>query len=34
VLGKPIELVTADFQSKVDVGVGIAKRCTTTKTST
>src|SRR6185295_15787079 len=25
-LGKPIELVTADFQSKVDVGVGIAKR--------
>lgn len=26
VLGKPIELVTADFQSKVDVGVGIAKR--------
>jgi branched-chain amino acid transport system substrate-binding protein len=26
VLGKPIEVVTADFQSKVDVGVGIAKR--------
>jgi branched-chain amino acid transport system substrate-binding protein len=26
VLGKPIELVTADFQSKVDVGVGIARR--------
>ena len=26
VLGKPIEIVTADFQSKVDVGVGIAKR--------
>ena len=26
VLGKPIELVTADFQNKVDVGVGIAKR--------
>jgi len=26
VLGKPIELVIADFQSKVDVGVGIAKR--------
>ena len=26
VLGKPIELVTADFQSKVDIGVGIAKR--------
>jgi branched-chain amino acid transport system substrate-binding protein len=26
VLGKPIELTTADFQSKVDVGVGIAKR--------
>ena len=26
VLGKPIELVTADFQSKVAVGVGIAKR--------
>ena len=26
VLGKPIELVSADFQSKVDVGVGIAKR--------
>src|SRR6186713_904881 len=25
-LGKPIELVSADFQSKVDVGVGIAKR--------
>jgi branched-chain amino acid transport system substrate-binding protein len=26
VLGKPVELVSADFQSKVDVGVGIAKR--------
>src|ERR1041384_4697943 len=26
VLGKPIELVTAGFQSKVDVGVGIARR--------
>src|SRR5437764_6278651 len=26
VLGKPIELVFADFQSKVDVGVSIAKR--------
>jgi branched-chain amino acid transport system substrate-binding protein len=26
VLGKPIELTSADFQSKVDVGVGIAKR--------
>jgi branched-chain amino acid transport system substrate-binding protein len=26
VLGKPIELVSADFQNKVDVGVGIAKR--------
>src|SRR5260370_14488164 len=26
VVGKPIELVSADFQSKVDVGVGIAKR--------
>jgi len=26
VLGKPIELVSADFQSKVDVGVSIAKR--------
>ncbi|SKA33309.1 branched-chain amino acid transport system substrate-binding protein [Enhydrobacter aerosaccus] len=26
VLGKPIELVSADFQSKVDIGVGIAKR--------
>jgi branched-chain amino acid transport system substrate-binding protein len=26
VLGKPIELVTADFQNKVDVGVGIARR--------
>lgn len=26
VLGKPIELVSADFQSKVDVGVGIARR--------
>ena len=26
VLGKPIELISADFQSKVDVGVGIAKR--------
>jgi branched-chain amino acid transport system substrate-binding protein len=26
VLGKPIELVTSDFQSKVDVGAGIAKR--------
>lgn len=26
VLGKPIEFVSADFQSKVDVGVGIAKR--------
>jgi branched-chain amino acid transport system substrate-binding protein len=26
VLGKPIELVSADFQSKVDVGVTIAKR--------
>ena len=26
VLGKPIEVVAADFQSKVDVGVGIAKR--------
>ncbi len=26
VLGKPIEMVSADFQSKVDVGVGIAKR--------
>jgi branched-chain amino acid transport system substrate-binding protein len=26
VLGKPIELVSSDFQSKVDVGVGIAKR--------
>jgi len=25
-LGKPIELVSADFQSKPDVGVGIAKR--------
>jgi branched-chain amino acid transport system substrate-binding protein len=25
-LGKPIEMVSADFQSKVDVGVGIAKR--------
>src|ERR1700730_7373472 len=24
--GKPIELASADFQSKVDVGVGIAKR--------
>src|ERR1700759_5534828 len=24
--GKPIEMVTADFQNKVDVGVGIAKR--------
>src|SRR4051812_28809944 len=26
VLGKPIEMVSADFQSKVDVGVGIARR--------
>ncbi len=26
VLGKPIEIVSADFQSKVDVGVSIAKR--------
>src|SRR5271156_1820541 len=26
VLGKPIEMISADFQSKVDVGVGIAKR--------
>src|SRR5437899_264827 len=26
VLGKPIALVSADFQNKVDVGVGIAKR--------
>src|SRR5882724_2992776 len=26
VFGKPIEMVSADFQSKVDVGVGIAKR--------
>jgi branched-chain amino acid transport system substrate-binding protein len=26
VLGKPIELVSSDFQNKVDVGVGIAKR--------
>src|SRR5258706_12281839 len=26
VRGKPIELVSADFQSKVDVGVSIAKR--------
>ena len=26
VLGKPIEMVTSDFQSKVDVGVGIARR--------
>ena len=26
VLGRPIEMVSADFQSKVDVGVGIAKR--------
>src|SRR5215813_10066149 len=26
VLGKPIEMVSADFQSKVDVGVGIVKR--------
>jgi branched-chain amino acid transport system substrate-binding protein len=26
VLGKPIEMVSADFQSKVDVGVSIAKR--------
>ena len=26
VLGKPIEMVSADFQNKVDVGVGIAKR--------
>ena len=26
VLGKPIELISADFQNKVDVGVGIAKR--------
>src|SRR5690348_14512044 len=26
VLGKPIELVTADFQSKVDTGAAIAKR--------
>jgi len=26
VLGKPIELVTSDFQNKVDVGAGIAKR--------
>jgi len=26
VLGKPIEMVSADFQSKVEVGVGIAKR--------
>ena len=25
-LGKPIELVSADFQNKVDVGVTIAKR--------
>src|SRR5258708_21327075 len=26
VLGKPIEMVSADFQSKVDVGASIAKR--------
>jgi branched-chain amino acid transport system substrate-binding protein len=26
VLGRPIEMVSADFQNKVDVGVGIAKR--------
>src|SRR6201982_2559994 len=26
VLGQPSEMVSADFQSKVDVGVGIAKR--------
>jgi branched-chain amino acid transport system substrate-binding protein len=26
VLGKPIQMVSADFQNKVDVGVGIAKR--------
>src|SRR5262249_56073611 len=26
VRGKPIEMVSADFQSKVDVGVSIAKR--------
>ena len=26
VLGKPIELVLADIQNKVDVGVGIAER--------
>ncbi|MBI3513206.1 MAG: ABC transporter substrate-binding protein [Proteobacteria bacterium] len=26
VLGKPIEMVSADFQNKADVGVGIAKR--------
>ena len=25
-LGKPVELATADFQSKVDVGIGIARR--------
>ena len=26
VLGKPIEVVSADMQNKVDVGVGIARR--------
>ena len=26
VLGRPIEMISADFQNKVDVGVGIAKR--------
>ena len=29
VLGKPIELVSADFQSKVDVGVGIGSAANT-----
>src|SRR5437764_8332273 len=26
VLGKPIEIISADMQSKVDIGVGIARR--------
>lgn len=26
VLGKPIEVISADMQNKVDVGVGIARR--------
>ena len=34
VLGPPIEMIIADFQNKVDVGVGSPSAGTTTKAST